>query len=173
MIILETERLYFCKTTADDAPFILEILNSPTYLRYIGDRGVRTLDDARAYIEERFTAVYQRQNYGFYTAKLKSNDQPIGTFGVIKRDNLPDVDIGYALLPKFIGQGFGFEGASAIMDYARNTLGFKKLLAITVEYNHASIKLLEKLGFEYERTVRLPDDPEELMLFGHAQPLEE
>lgn len=165
MIIIETERLYLQETTAQDAPFILELLNTPTYLKFIGDRGVKNLEDAKAYIAERFTAVYQRLGYGFYLTKRKVDDQPIGIFGLVKRDGLTDVDIGFALLPEFAGKGYGYEGASAVMEYAKNFLGIKRLSAITVPYNQPSIKLLEKLGMKFDRMVHIPNDEEELMLF--------
>lgn len=166
MNILETERLVLRRVTVEDAEFILELLNDPAWLRFIGDRSVRTLDAAREYILQSLVALYERLGFGLYLTALKDGGVPIGICGLIKRDSLEDVDIGFAFLPKFCGQGYAFESACAVMDYGKQAFGFNRLVAITVPDNYSSIRLLEKLGFEFERAIKLSDDSEAVSLFA-------
>lgn len=165
MNILETDRLILCKLTLDDAPFILELLNDPAFLRFIGDRGVRTLDDARNYIANGPMDSYEKHGFGLYLTKLKDSDTPIGICGLLKRDFLEDADIGFAFLPEFTGKGYGFESAAAVMEYGKTVLGLKRIVAITAPDNVASIKLLEKLGLRFEKTARFSKDGSESKLF--------
>lgn len=164
MNILETERLILCKLTVDDAAFIHEILNEPSFLQHIGDKGVRTLDDTRDYILNGPIDSYEQFGFGLYLTKLK-NGAPIGICGLLKRDSLEDVDIGFAFLPKFWSKGYAFEAATAIMDYGLNDLGLNRIVAVTSPENHKSIILLEKLGLRFEKMVRLNDDGPEDKLF--------
>src|ERR1051325_3355107 len=113
MKVLETDRLILRHLTVEDSEFILELLNDPSWLRFIGNRGVRTLDDARDYILKSFVAMYERLGFGLYLTELKSEGVPVGICGLIKRDSLEDVDIGFAFLPKFRGEGYAYESASA------------------------------------------------------------
>jgi RimJ/RimL family protein N-acetyltransferase len=152
--------------STNDAAFMLELLNDPSWLRFIGDRGVRTLDDASAYILSGPMAMYERLGYGFYIIELKEDGTPLGICGLVKRDFLDDVDIGYALLPAYWSKGYAHEAASAVMTYAAGELGFKRLLAITSPNNHSSIKLLEKLGLRYERTMEYPGTGDEIRLYA-------
>jgi RimJ/RimL family protein N-acetyltransferase len=164
--VIETDRLALRPLTVDDAAFIFELVNDPDWLRFIGDRGVRTLEDARNYILNGPVAMYERVGFGLYLVELKSDSTPIGMCGLIKREGLDDVDLGFAYLPKYRAQGYAYEAASAVQAYGRQTLGLKHIVAITAVDNEPSIRLLEKLGFVFEKTIRLPNDDEELKLFA-------
>jgi len=148
-----------------DAEFILELLNQPSFIRYIGDKGARNLDDARAYIVEGPVKSYQENGFGLYLVELKTDATPIGISGIIRRDTLPDADIGFAFLPEYWNQGYAFESASAIMTYARAALGLDRILAITTPDNESSARLLAKIGLRFERMIRMTDDAAELRLF--------
>ena len=165
MNILETERLTLRQFTTDDAAFILELLNEPAFIQNIADRGVRTLADARAYIQQGPIASYARFGFGLWRAGLKASDAPIGMCGLIKRDVLPDVDIGYALLERHRGQGYAYELASAVLDYGRRVLNIERIIAITAPDNMASVRVLEKLGLRFDKIVDLPDSGGESKLF--------
>ncbi len=170
MIILETERLLLRELDAvTDAEFILELLNTPGFLKYIGDRGVRSLKESRSFIEDRYRKSYREHGYGLYTVDLKHDNISIGLCGFVRRDNLPAPDIGFAFLPQFEGQGFGFESANAVMKYGREVLGFEKVLAITSLDNHVSGRLLAKLGFTETSFVETPEG-EKLRLFAIEVP---
>lgn len=166
MKALETTRLHLGLFSEQDAAFILELLNTPTWLRYIGDRKVHTLDEARTYIRDRIMKDYPTLGFGMYLLELKETGARIGVCGLIRREGLPEVDLGFALHSDYEGQGYGFESASAVLQHAFHDLGMNRLIAITVEYNKSSIRLLEKLGFSLEGTTRLPNDEEELLVYG-------
>ena len=166
MNVLETERLNLRHLTADDAEFILELLNEPSFLLNIGDKGVRTIDDSVQYILNGPVESYGRLGFGLWLVELKDSKVPIGICGLVKRDALTDVDIGYALLPQFWCKGYAYESASAVMSYAMNVLGLKRLLAITSQDNVGSIKVLEKLGLKFDRMIRLSEDEPEIKLFA-------
>ena len=162
MTVLETERLSLRQFTVDDAQFILTLLNDPSFLRYIGDKQVRNLKDAEAYILNGPVASYERNGFGLYLVELKASYTPIGMCGFLKRDELPDPDIGFAFLPEFWSKGFAFEAATALLKDTRN----QRILAITSLDNEASIKLLERLEFRFERVMKLAADREEVKLFA-------
>jgi len=165
--VLETERLILRRLTVEDAPFMLGLLNEPSWLRFIGDRGVRTLEDARNYIVKGPVDMYERLGFGLYATALKEDDSvPIGICGLVKRDGLEDVDIGFAFLPKFWGKGYACEAASAVMAYAKSVVGLARIVAITAADNESAARLLEKIGLRFERMVRLSDDGEEIRLFA-------
>ncbi|MBD3886429.1 GNAT family N-acetyltransferase [Phormidium tenue FACHB-886] len=166
MTVLETERLILRRLTIGDSEFILELLNDPSWLRFIGDKGVRTLDDARDYILKNPVAMYERLGFGLYLTELKGEGVSIGMCGLIKRDALEDVDIGFAFLPKFRGKGYAYEAAAAVMAYARRAFGLNRIVAIASPDNYSSAKLLEKLGFSFERMIKLSDDSESISLFA-------
>lgn len=168
MSVLETDRLLLRQFTVEDAAFVVELLNEPSWIRFIGDRGVRTLEDARGYLLGGPMAMYQRLGFGLYAVDLKSRRAPIGMCGLIKRDGLEDVDIGFAFLPRYWGRGYAREAAAAVMRHATGALGLARVVAITAADNESSIRLLEALGFELERMVTLPGDSEELKLFAYA-----
>jgi RimJ/RimL family protein N-acetyltransferase len=168
MKVLETERLILRWLTVDDGEFILELLNEPSWLRFIGDKDVRTLDAARDYISKSFVAMYERLGFGLYLTELKGEGTPIGICGLIKRDSLKDVDIGFAFLPKFWGKGYAYESASAVMAYGKKTFGINRLAAITSPDNYDSARLLEKLGFNFERMIKPSDEGAEISLYTSA-----
>lgn len=165
MIVLETERLILRKLSVDDAEFVLELLNEPSFLRHIGDKGVRNLEDARGYILNRLIASYERNGYGLYLVEIKESGIPIGISGLVKRDTLPDADIGFAFLPEYWARGYAVESALAVMKYARETLKLDRILAITSPDNEASAKLLGKIGLRFDRMITLSDDGDEVRLF--------
>jgi len=167
MSLLETQRLIIRELNVDDAQFILTLLNEPSFLHYIGDKKVRNLDDARRYILDGPVASYERHGFGLFRVELKDSHIPIGMCGLLKREELPDPDIGFAFLPDFWNRGYAFEAAAAVLNYARQRLKLDRVLAIVNPDNDASIKLLQKLGFKFERMkddVKLyafPDHPVE------------
>ncbi len=163
---LRTARLRLREIAAGDAPFILTLLNEPSFIHYIGDRGVRTLDDARAYIANGPVANYAQHGFGLYLVELAADGTPIGICGILRRDALPDPDLGFAFVPAFWKQGYAFEAAGAIQAHAHVTLGIRRLLAVTNPSNDPSIRLLEKLGFRFEGMTRLTDGGAELKLFA-------
>lgn len=166
MIILETERLILRKLSTDDAEFILQLLNEPSFLRYIGDKGVRNLDEARQYILNGPVESYERNGFGLYLVESKESKLPIGMCGLVKRDGLTDADVGFAFLPAYWLKGYAVESASAVLAYGRNVLGLKRILGITLPDNHSSINVLKKIGLKFEQMVSLSDDRQELMLFA-------
>ena len=166
MTILETERLSLRRLTPDDAQFILELLNQPSFLRYIGDKGVRNSEDAIQYIQTGPVASYDRFGFGLYLVELKESGTPIGMCGLLKRETLADVDVGFAFLPDYWSRGYAFEAAAAVMTYGREVLGLRRIVAITSLDNAASIKLLEKIGLRFERLIKLTEDQPEVRLFG-------
>lgn len=166
MKIIETERLFLRHLSADDAEFILELVNEPAWIRNIGDKGVRTKADARQYILDRIVASYEKFGFGLWLVGLKESDVSIGICGLIKRDSLEDVDIGFAFLERFWSKGYAVESASAVIDYGRNTLGLKRVVAITVPDNQGSIRVLEKIGMQFEKMIKMPEDAEEIKLFA-------
>jgi [ribosomal protein S5]-alanine N-acetyltransferase len=151
MTVLETERSILRRLDIDDAQFILTLLNEPSFLRYIGDKKVRNLDDARRYLLDGPLASYEKHGFGLYAVELKDSHAPIGMCGLLKRDELSDPDIGFAFLPDFWNKGFAFEAASSVLNYALKDLNLKRVLAIVNPDNESSIKLLQKLGFKFER----------------------
>jgi RimJ/RimL family protein N-acetyltransferase len=162
---IETARLALTRLTDNDGEFIIRVLNEPSFLRYIGDRGVRTLDDARRYIQAGPAAGYARHGHGLMRVALKPGGAPIGMCGVLRRDTLPEPDLGFSLLPEYWSQGYAFEAADAVMRHAREVLHLGRILAITTTDNEPSMRLLGKLGFRFDRLVRLGEDPTELRLF--------
>jgi ribosomal-protein-alanine N-acetyltransferase len=164
--VLETERLILRQLNQDDAGFIFELLNEPSWIQNIGDRHIRTLDDARAYIVNGPVASYEKNGFGLYRVALKDTNESIGMCGLIRREGLEDVDIGYALLPRFWSKGYAVEAARAVKEYAKDVVGLKRMVAIVDPANEASIRVLEKLGLQYEKMVRLSADDIDLKLFA-------
>ena len=170
MTSLETDRLILRRFNVDDAQFILTLLNEPSFLRYIGDKRVRNLEDARQYILNGPVASYERHGFGLFLVALKESQTPVGMCGLLKRDELPEPDIGFALLPAFWSKGFAFEAAIAVLQDARERLSVERVLAITSLDNDASIKLLERLGFRCERVINLLSSGEQVNLFKRDAP---
>lgn len=165
MTVLETQRLSLRELTSDDAQFILKLLNEPSFLRYIGDKQARNLEDARQYILNGPVASYERNGFGLYVVELKESYTPIGMCGLLKRLELPDPDIGFAFLPEFWSQGFAFEAAATLLQDARERLKLERILAITSLDNDASIKLLQRLGFRFDGVITLAAGREQVKLF--------
>ncbi len=161
----ETERLYIKPTTSEDAKFIFELMNSPKWLTYIGDRAVNSIDDAKAYIAEKMTPQLARLGFATYTVIRKTDDQKIGSVGLYDRDGLDGIDIGFAFLPKYEQKGYAFESASKLKSIAFEHFKINKLNAITVSENVSSQKLIEKLGFTYIKTIEMSNDDTPLLLF--------
>ena len=166
MVVFETDRLVSRRLTVDDSPFILRLLNEPSFLEHIGDRGVRNLADAKQYLLSGPIASYDRHGFGLFLVEQKESRAPIGICGLLKRDALDDVDIGFAFVPESWSKGYAFESAAATLAYARDTHHLNRVVAITSPDNVASINLLVKLGFYFERMVLMPGDKAEVKLFA-------
>jgi RimJ/RimL family protein N-acetyltransferase len=163
--ILETERLVLRRMTVEDAEFIFELVNEAAFIRNIGDKGVQTLEDARNYILNGPVASYAKFGFGLYLVALRENGEAIGICGLLKRDSLEDVDIGFAFLESYRRKGFAYESASAVMAYGRNALGLKRIVAITSPDNEGSIRVLGKIGLRFEKMIRMPGSDEDTRLF--------
>lgn len=166
MSVFETQRLSLQEVERTDASFIFELLNTPTWIKNIGTRGIKTLEDAENYIEKAFVKSYQENGLGLYKMVLKKTGESIGICGLVNRPTLPHVDIGFAILPAFERQGYTYEAAQATMEFAKSTLGLTTLLGITTEENTASRRLLEKIGLRYVKTEKSGD--EELMVYSRV-----
>lgn len=167
MILAETKRLLISEFTIEDAPFFLELTNTPNYIKYIGDKNLKSVEDAVKYLTDKTIKSYNDFNFGFYKLEQKGEkNKPIGTCGLAKRETLDHVDLGFAFLPEYEGKGFGYEASKEVMTLAKQTFKLDKLIAITVSFNKNSIKLLEKLGFTFEKKVKPFEDDEELLLFA-------
>jgi RimJ/RimL family protein N-acetyltransferase len=166
MTILETERLRLREATAADAPFFLALLNDPDWIRFIGDRGARTVDDARYYVEEKLIASYRRHGFGLWVVDVKESGESAGICGLVRRDALDDVDVGFAFLPAHRGKGYATEATIATMAHARRVLGLGRLVAITVPENRGSIRVLERAGMVFEREIRWAADGSALALYA-------
>jgi RimJ/RimL family protein N-acetyltransferase len=164
--ILETDRLILRQLTLADAVFILELLNEPAWIQFIGDRHIHTPDDARGYISDRIIASYEKNSFGLWAVDLKETNKPIGMCGLIKRDSLEDVDIGYAILSKYWAKGYATEAAQATKEYAQTVVGLKRMVAIVDPANPSSIRVLEKIGLQFEKMIRLPEDDIDLQLLA-------
>ena len=166
MRVLETTRLVLRHLSVDDARFMLELMNEPSYIRFIGDRKIRSLEGAKVSITNGPIASYAKNGFGLYLVELKETGESIGICGLIKRDNLEDVDIGYAFLPKFWLKGYAIESAMAVKNYARDVLGLKRIVGISDPENAGSIRVLEKIGMEFKKMIQLSEDDIELKLFS-------
>jgi [ribosomal protein S5]-alanine N-acetyltransferase len=156
--------------TFDDVGFILELLNEPGFLRYIGDKGVRTLGDAREYLQKGPMDSYLRNGFGLYAVCVGETGAtaPVGMCGLVKREGLNDPDIGFAFLTRHWGKGYAAESAAAVLDHGRRVLELPCILAITSPDNWGSIRVLEKIGLKFERLMRLTEASKQVKLFGPA-----
>jgi RimJ/RimL family protein N-acetyltransferase len=161
MNLIKTDRLILRTVEESDAAFIYKLLNEPGWIEYIGDKGIRTSEDALNYIKNGPQAMYEREGFGLYLTELKEKHVPIGLCGLIKRDGLDDVDIGFAFLADHQSRGYALEAAKGTVAYAKK-IGLKRLAAITTKKNFSSSRLLEKLGMQHSGYVTLPHDTEEL-----------
>ena len=161
----ETDRLTMDELTYSDAPFIVTLLNDPTYVANIGDRGIRTLEQAQQYISDKIIASYRDHGFGLYAVRLSAGGEPIGMCGLVNRDSLEEVDIGYGFLPHARGKGYALEAAQEILHWARSKLKLTRLAAIVDPGNTPSIALLEKLGMQFDTLIHLPGDDKEVCLY--------
>lgn len=166
---IETERLIIQTTTVEDEEFIYELLNTKKWIQYIGDRKIETVEDARAYIENRMLTALAEYGFSNNTISLKSNKKKIGVCGLYKKQGLDHFDIGFALLPAYEGLGYAFEACQALIEYSRTKFEIDRIQAITLEDNEASQKLLGRLGFVRQGRVFLEEEGEELLLFFKEQ----
>jgi RimJ/RimL family protein N-acetyltransferase len=164
--LIETARLQLRELVPGDAPFILRLLNEDGFLQFIGDKGVRSLADARQYIAKGPIDSYRRFGFGLYLTSLREGGTPIGICGLVKRDTLADVDVGFAFLARHWSQGYASESAAAVLDYGRAVLGLKRIVAITALENRGSMAVLQRIGLRFERKIRLVEDGPELNLYG-------
>ena len=164
-IIAETDRLQLRHFALDDAAFILTLVNDPSWIQFIGDRGIRTVAQAEAYLQNGPMASYAENGFGLYLVQRKADLMRLGMCGLVKRQSLPHVDIGFAFLPQFTGQGYAFEAATAVLHHAHHDLNLSPIVAITAPDNHRSIKLLEKCGLHFQKMVSLAEGQPEIMLF--------
>jgi len=164
--VIETERLSLREMAEADAGFVLEVLNDPGFVRFVGDRGVRTVEEAARYIDERFAESYRQHGFGLWLVEAKDGGMPVGICGLLKRKELGVVEVGYAFLPTFRARGYAFEAASAAQRHARDVLGLPRLYAVVNPDNAASIRVLEKLGMKFERMVRLLGEESDISLFS-------
>lgn len=165
-MICQSERLVLRRARPEDAAFVLRLLNQPSWIRNIGDRGVRTVGDAERYIDARMLEPFRTLGYGMNVVELKASREPIGLCGLVKRDTLPGPDLGFALLDAHEGRGYALEAATAVLAHARRVLKIRRILAIVTPANERSTKLLAKLGFARERRARLTPEADELDIYA-------
>lgn len=166
MKVIETNRLILRRLSTDDADFIIELLNEPSFIQNIGDKKVRTKKDAFRYILDGPVDSYERYGFGLYMVELRGTGIPIGICGLLKRETLADVDVGFAFLPKFWSKGYAYESASAVLRYAKEVCGLNRIVGITSPDNIASIGVLEKLGLKFESMITLTEGSTEIKLFA-------
>lgn len=166
MKVLETDRLIIRQLTLNDSDFIIELLNDPAFLKNIGDKKVRNVQDAHKYILDGPVASYEKNGFGLYLVVLKESALPIGICGLIKRDNLENVDLGFAFLPAYRGKGYASESGSAVLEFGRSKFGLKKIVGVTIPENAGSIAVLEKLGMNFEKMVRMDENEPEIRLYS-------
>lgn len=166
MTVLETERLTLRRVSLADADFIREVLNEPDFIRFVADRGVRTTAQAADYINEKMLPSFEKFGFGFYVVELKESGSPVGICGLIKRDGMRDVDIGFSILERYWRKGYAYEAAVAVMDYGKRVLGLPRVVGITAPDNEKSGQLLEKLGLRYQKMIHVPGFTSESRLFA-------
>ncbi|MCF6237252.1 MAG: GNAT family N-acetyltransferase [Candidatus Marinimicrobia bacterium] len=167
MFILTTPRLTLRQIVLHDAEFMLRLLRSPGWLNHIGDRNVHSIADAESYLSTKVIPNYEKFGFGFYLMETRDKGTQVGICGLVQRTGLVDADIGYALLPEYEGLGYALEAARATLEYGYQVHQLERIVAITSENNQRSTSLLKKLGMNYEKMIKLPDDEESLMLFSH------
>jgi len=163
---LETARLSLRRLTVDDAPFVVALYNEPSFLENIGDRGLRNADDAQRFLRDGPLAMYARLGFGLWHVARRSDGVGIGLCGLLKRDALPDVDIGYAFFPQFWGQGYAFEAVSATLRHAAHAFALRRVVAVVSSGNTGSIRVLEKAGMRFERMHAMEANEPEVCLYA-------
>lgn len=164
-LVAETERLRVERVTEADALFYFQLMNSPNYIEYIGDRNIQSINDALAFIKEHVLQQYQLYGFGFYKLVLKSENKAIGICGFKKRDFLDNLDIGYAVLPAYEGKGYTWEALNEVYKYGKNELKLKNISGITSKKNKASQHILEKLGLKFQQEIIEPNSNESILLY--------
>jgi RimJ/RimL family protein N-acetyltransferase len=165
-IILETQRLLLRELSLEDAAFIKTLVNTPSWIEYIGNRHVNCIEDAETYLQNKLMKSYEQNGFGHWLVQLKETQQSIGICGFVNRTYLKNCDIGFAYLPQFTKLGYAYEMASAVLQFGKETLKMETIVAITMASNTPSIQLLTKLGLHFEKLFFEPNDPQELMLFS-------
>ena len=165
MEVVETGRLRLRHFHVGDAAFIVRLLNEPSFIQFIGDKDVRTVEDANQYLLNGPLHSYEHFGYGLNMVELKETGEPVGMCGLVRRDDLDDPDVGYAFLEQYWSNGYARESAEAILIHARETLGLNRIVAIVTSENHSSIKLLENVGLNFDRMIKMPEDGVELKFF--------
>ena len=163
---IKTKRLVLRRLTLDDAPLMLLVWNDPAFVRYVGDRGIRTVDEARTALAEGALKLYADYGFGPYRMSRKSDGVDVGICGLFRRDGLPDTDIGFSTLPQYCGQGFGYEAARAVIEHARTDARLARLTALVSADNTASVRLIEKLGLIFEKMIRIPGEASDVCLYA-------
>ncbi|MBT8099903.1 MAG: GNAT family N-acetyltransferase, partial [Gammaproteobacteria bacterium] len=164
--LLQTERLRLRRLTLADAGLMLSIWNDPDFVRHVGDRGIRSVDEARQALLDGAFRLYAEFGYGPYRVALREADTPIGTCGLFRREGLTEPDIGFALLPEYCGRGYAYEAATAVLQHARESLKLRRLTAVVSPNNDASIRLIEKLGLSFEKRARIDGDDTDVQVYG-------
>ena len=165
MTVLETERLVLSRLSYDDCDFIVELLNEPAFQRYIGDKDVRSPDDAREYLRKGPIGSYERHGFGMFLVRNRSDNAPVGMCGLVKREEFDAPDVGFAFLRRFWANGYAVESAIAVLEYGKNVLQLPRIIAMVDPENEASIRLVEKLGLTFEGTVRMPGETDEINMY--------
>lgn len=160
--MIETDRLQLIRLTYEDSQFVIDLLNEPNFVRYIGDRGVRTIGDAKAYLEDGPIGSYEKHGFGLFLVRLKNDTTPLGICGLVKREEFAHPDLGFAFLERFWSNGYAYESSRAVLRFSRQTLSLHTIIAIADRDNTRSLVLLEKLGFEFEKMVLMPGETEEI-----------
>ena len=166
MTVIETERLLLTRLSYDHCEFISELVNEPSFKRYIGDKDVHSQEDARRYLREGPIGSYEQHGYGLFLVSVRESDMPAGICGLVKREEFDDPDLGFAFLNRYRRRGYASESARAVLEYGFNELGLRRIIAMADPDNEPSVRLLERLGFVYEREVRMPDDDQDISLFA-------
>ncbi|MBL7759464.1 MAG: GNAT family N-acetyltransferase [Sediminibacterium sp.] len=166
MQALTTERLIIREMSIVDASFMLRLMNTPNWIRFIGDRNVKTVSDASNYISSRIISSYRLNGFGLYLVALKNNRKPIGICGLVKREGLNHPDLGFAILPEYERMGYASEAAAAVLEYAGTSLRLTEVEGITTNNNLASVSVLEKAGMHYVKNIQLPGQDADFMLFS-------
>lgn len=164
--MLETDRLSLSRLSCDDCEFIFELVNEPSFRQYIGDKGISNLHDAREYLKKSFIGHYQKHGFGLYQVSRRTDERPLGICGLVKRDEFDCPDLGFAFMKAYWSNGYAYESSVAVLDYGWRGLGLKRIIAMADGENRSSTRLLDKLGFEFERMARMPGETEDVRLYA-------
>ncbi|MFT5500271.1 MAG: ribosomal-protein-alanine N-acetyltransferase [Woeseiaceae bacterium] len=166
MTVLQTERLILSRLSYDDCEFIYELVNEPVFKRFVGDKQVATLTDAREYLKNGPIGSYERHGFGMFRVSVRDGGEPLGICGLVKREQFADPDLGFAFLRRSWAQGYALESAQVVLEYGKKQLGLSRIIAIADPDNSASVRLIEKLGLEFEGTVRIEGDTSDINLYA-------